>query len=45
MVLAFPVDPNKTAQVDWLPFKVAGVMYTDGIKTSGFIRGHPIRKL
>ena len=41
MVLMLPVDPDKTVQADWLPFKAGEVMYTDGIKTSGFIRGVP----
>ncbi|KIJ90661.1 hypothetical protein K443DRAFT_686616 [Laccaria amethystina LaAM-08-1] len=35
-----PFDPNKTVQADWLPFKRGEIMYTDGIKTSGFIRGN-----
>ena len=41
MVLTLPVDPSKTHQADWLPFKEGEVMYTDGIKTSGFILGLP----
>ena len=28
-------------EADWLPFKAGEVMYTDGIKTSSFIRGVP----
>ncbi|EDR06884.1 uncharacterized protein LACBIDRAFT_294632 [Laccaria bicolor S238N-H82] len=34
-------NPSETLQADWLPFKGGEVMYTDGIKTSGFIRGSP----
>ena len=41
MVLTLRVDPSKTHQADWLPFKGGEVMYTDGIKTSGFILGLP----
>jgi hypothetical protein len=41
MVLTLPADPDETVQADWLPFKKGEVMYTDGIKTSGFIRGYP----
>jgi len=41
MVLTLLVDPHKTDQQDWLPFKGGEIMYTDGIKTSGFIRGNP----
>ncbi|KIK02063.1 hypothetical protein K443DRAFT_97581 [Laccaria amethystina LaAM-08-1] len=33
-------DPDETVLADWLPFEEGEVMYTDGIKTSGFIRGH-----
>ena len=41
MVLTLPVDSDKSVQADWLPFNAGEVMYTDGIKTSGFIRGVP----
>ena len=41
MVLMLPEDPDKTVQADWFPFKAGEVMYTDGIKTSGFILGNP----
>jgi len=40
MVLTLPVDPDKTLLADWLPVKEGEVMYTDGIKTSGFIHGN-----
>jgi hypothetical protein len=40
MVLTLPADPDETVLADWLPFEEGEVMYTDGIKTSGFIRGH-----
>ena len=33
-----PVHPHKTYQAGWLPFKGGEVMYTDGIKMSGFIQ-------
>ena len=39
MVLTLPVDPDTSVQADWLPFQAGEVMYTDGIKTSRFIRG------
>jgi hypothetical protein len=41
MILTLPVDPDKTVHAGWLPFKKGEVMYTDGIKTSGSIRGYP----
>jgi hypothetical protein len=45
MLLTRLVDPSKTHQADWLPFKGGEVMYTDGIKTTGYIKGNPRNSL
>ena len=37
MVLKFLLDPNKEHQADWLPYKLNEIMYTDGVKTIGYI--------
>ncbi|KIK02072.1 hypothetical protein K443DRAFT_542968 [Laccaria amethystina LaAM-08-1] len=34
-------EPDKIYQPDWLPFKYGEIMYTDGIKTTGYIQGRP----
>ena len=39
MVLKFLLDPSKELQADWLPFKLNEIMYTDGVKTTGYISG------
>lgn len=34
-------NPDKNLQADWLPFKYREIMYTDGVKTTGYIKGRP----
>ena len=41
MVLKFLLDPHKQYQADWLPFKLNEIMYTDGVKTTGYISTNP----
>ena len=41
----FLTDPDKIYQADWLPFKYKEIMYTDGIKTTGYIKGNPRNSL
>ena len=41
MVLTLPEDPDERTYPNWLPFKGGELMYTDGVKTSGFIGGNP----
>lgn len=40
MLLGIPA-PYKVVQPDWLPFLKDEIMYTDGVKTNGFIVGSP----
>jgi hypothetical protein len=35
----FLLDPIAVLHVDWLPFKLNEIMYTDGVKTMGYISG------
>lgn len=40
ILLCIPA-PCKVFQPDWLPFFKHEIMYTDGVKTNGFIVGSP----
>jgi len=39
VILMLPSDPHPDLQSDWLPFTVNEIMYTDGVKTKGYITG------